>query len=499
MPKTLYLHIGTPKTGTTSLQTFLKMNSSLLLSYGYYNFDGISYNIEYFFNKSSAQTWYEHNRFKGKNRNEIEKIIKDELISKLDEYADYNWIISSEHLWEMRDNSDGLKNISKFFENYFDDIKILVTFRNQLDYFISSYFTRVNKEYLHERTLNFNDLQKSIMNPEGCKDLYYDSSIESFEKNFGQKNIIPTLYNDFRVSNDIYTNFLDNINLVNIDKFEFPKAINTSSFKLIQLKIYLNRFLPNHLKRNLISSNLTNLINDFLKSFYSYINVNNDIKVTKNVFDLWKNEFSKSNKNLYKKYFHKHLYAKDDFMFSKTQQDDKLISSEYYNNQFTDQLTEDDKNLMISIKAIVSKIIYLSNLSEDLAKENKIQKTKFSPVSKKAMPFSNSRDIIIKNVKGLFDDGWCSNKLEFNFINQKNTDSINIHLFNPLDKHGKLTIYVNNLEYLFNLDSKNHIFKIKLLLVEGRTNDIKIISTLDSSNVHDKRKLSYVLKQISFN
>lgn len=194
-----------------------------------------------------------------------------------------------------------------------------------------------------------------------------------------------------------------------------------------------------------------------------------------------------------------YLHTDDNFMYSRKVSNYKFISSDSYNNQFKDKLTEDIKNTISHFKVILSELIRFNNLSNDLAKENEVLKRKSSSVIKRAGPLSNSGDVIIKNIGGLFEDGWCTNKLGFNFINQANTTSINIHLINPLNKQGKLTIFLNNLEFLFNIDSKNHVFKIKLLLVEGRHNEIKIISTIDSSNDHDKRKLSYVLKQISFN
>jgi hypothetical protein len=146
----LVLHIGTEKTGTTSIQSFLEQNRNLLLSNKIY--------IPDFLGKSNhrhtAHIAQEDNRCDAfarilgiaKNSDTLSEFKKRkilELSKKAEEYSDYRWIISSEHLQSRLTSHKEIFRLKEILDRSFSSITILIYLRDPIQTAISAWSTSI--------------------------------------------------------------------------------------------------------------------------------------------------------------------------------------------------------------------------------------------------------------------------------------------------------------------------------------------------------------------
>ena len=157
--RTLYLHIGSPKTGSTSLQYFLSLNKSLLLSNNlfHYSFDNAGHLnlLAYLFSDHESLNWVNeiHNLEDDKSKQNFRQELKEKIVNEFKAQKDYDFIISSEHIFTISDNDENIEKLSNFLSSYFDSIKVIVFIRDQLDYVLSSISEQINSKYLTNEQL----------------------------------------------------------------------------------------------------------------------------------------------------------------------------------------------------------------------------------------------------------------------------------------------------------------------------------------------------------
>ena len=186
MSNTLFLHIGTGKTGSTALQNFLYKNSRVLERNGWCYPDICSLLPEH------VQTPFESNIANGKNffcitetldmksSNWVEsvKVLKEKL-------KDSNVILSAEWIWEI-DCEVFVEEMKKIC----DDIKILVYLRRQ-DLLYEAYWNQSVKY----TTCEYRDIMTAFDEQWQYFDIYnYYDRLTNISKIVGKENVIVRVY-----------------------------------------------------------------------------------------------------------------------------------------------------------------------------------------------------------------------------------------------------------------------------------------------------------------
>lgn len=238
----LYLHIGTPKTGTSAIQVFMGKNRSLLKKKGYsypdfgLKFDGIGANRNAHF---LVQKYFDSNK---ERDYEKEKELQEKgfslLLQDLDKYE--NVVMSDEGIW------NGFEYIDDFWNNLYTritkaghELKIIVYIRSQ-DTFIQSYWAQQVKE---TSQISFQDYMAE-KRYEKCH-LNYDVSLDSIAEVVGVQNMIVRVYEKGQYYGEepsLISDFLHVIGLELTDEYQHSKAIVNRSIdgKYLEIKRILN-------------------------------------------------------------------------------------------------------------------------------------------------------------------------------------------------------------------------------------------------------------------
>lgn len=224
---TVYIHIGTPKTGTTALQNFLCRNRETLLSQGFlYPLSGrrihpISghyshHNLAWALSQAKA-----YNPEFG-NWEDLLKEIKSAPLE--------NIVISSEQFCKLNFNHISL--IKKHLSEY--ETKIIIYLRRQDEFLKSYYFEEI------KRGCYWDSFNKYIETKSELLDYY--NLIESWQKVFGKNNIDVRIYEKQQLKYGLIDDFLKSINLtLDENEREDIKQQNvTPSLKVVKLMRFLN-------------------------------------------------------------------------------------------------------------------------------------------------------------------------------------------------------------------------------------------------------------------
>lgn len=245
--KTLYLHIGTTKTGTTSIQKFCLQNQLLLQKKNYCFPDSI-YRYE---NKENATF-----RYKGIHRNghflvgsvwdadgghdtaEEERLYNEGMANVAALFQTYdNVILSDEGIWYMssygkRDLWDKLQTHAK--EHHYQ-IKIIVYLRRQDDFFISNWNQAVKENHMTDSIeKNLEETMKTRI-----KRYAYGEKLDSISQIFGKEHIIVRRFEPQAFYNgNIYADFLHCLGLELTEEYKpLESATNNTSLEGNTLEI----------------------------------------------------------------------------------------------------------------------------------------------------------------------------------------------------------------------------------------------------------------------
>lgn len=189
--KTIYLHIGYNKTGTTAIQNIFFENAKILVKHG------IFYPIKCRGKRKSPA----HHSLAESLLYQIGKPLPNYVKPKIySQYPpDYYWdllhqelaetdcetiFISSEAFSRLRGNRKQMEFVKKQFEGY--QIKILVYLRDQVSFFESAYNQAVKR---NGETLTVNEMMKS-----GWLSMDYFDEMEQWASVFGAQNIVVRIY-----------------------------------------------------------------------------------------------------------------------------------------------------------------------------------------------------------------------------------------------------------------------------------------------------------------
>ncbi len=208
MEKTLYIHIGEPKTATSSIQTFLFKNQGLLKKKGILSPGFISdhHDVSNEILNNTLQEIQENRKSPAK------KFMKKIQNSKYNTY-----ILSSENFCRLWNNVSRLKALIPDNVN----VKIIYYVRRQDDQTEAIYNQTVKSP------LGRNWLIDEYVEGPAKNILNYERVLAQWEEAFGRENIIVRCFEEGQLKTDIYTDFLDAIGLGMDEKFVIPeKRIN---------------------------------------------------------------------------------------------------------------------------------------------------------------------------------------------------------------------------------------------------------------------------------
>lgn len=254
----LYLHIGTGKTGSTSIQKFLKRNRALLPhnqldSFGIGNSwrlaaaSGTCQSYEYFTKVSQKLSSEE---FKELNRS-----VWNQAGKEICNYKTGDFIASSEFLYHQFSGEHyKLEEFKEKLEQTFGQICVIIYFRNQIEYLRSAYAQRIKG--VRKDTLSYS---KFILNADALNlPIDYAENLRVWGEIFGWNNLRLNVFDrrNFK-NNDLIEDFCHFANIP-LDESKFkPSQVesNTSpSFSEVKAIRMLNLLgVKNTRKRNLLN------------------------------------------------------------------------------------------------------------------------------------------------------------------------------------------------------------------------------------------------------
>lgn len=248
MKNRIVLHIGMPKTGSSSLQKFLAHNNNILSRNNYFypnarnNFNNLEVNeIGRWSNDGFPcfERYILHNDVEWKNAFEYFVNIVDEYIEK------YNCILSYENIWWQ-----GTEYVQYMKERY-KNVQIIVYLRRQ-DTWIESFYSQTIKEPM---AYSGNNCEYSKMNIQeyyryilDCFDkkkkdkqnyVYYYDRLKEFENIVGKDNLFVYTYEEAKEFG-LFKHFIESIGLEYIG-FDTVESVNKSpSIMDTEVKRHLN-------------------------------------------------------------------------------------------------------------------------------------------------------------------------------------------------------------------------------------------------------------------
>ena len=213
--KTLYIHIGTPKTGTTSLQHFCTENAKLFEEQGYcypifpHKFKYINIMRNGFF---LSYKGYDEN----KNRNQMEeaKFFRQGMDFILDNFQKFdNIILSDEAIWNVvfkRGKTDLWERLKKEADEHDYVIKVVVYLRRQ-DSLATSWWNQKIK--IGKRVYSKDSWENFVKDPTKFELEYYDS-LKFIERFVEKENIIVRRFGrQYFKNGSIFEDFIDAVGM----------------------------------------------------------------------------------------------------------------------------------------------------------------------------------------------------------------------------------------------------------------------------------------------
>lgn len=286
MEKQFYIHIGTHKTGTTSLQKMLVWNRSYLKSIGL------------LYPKKCTWRGAHHNlswQLKADARVNVSKYGSiSELIAEIDDNFQSICLLSSEDMSIFKLKHK--KELKTYFKKY--NPKIIVYIRNQYDYIASCWSTHIKHEAVG---MKFNQYYKFYMK-ERMDRLNYLQFLDEWADVFGKANLIVKIYNK-NLGEHLHEDFIRLFKLpINLNKLKLPERSNTS---LAFEKLNIIRAINNSNLR-LTYDKRTKFIETLLREIDENFVVQPKIIPPKNRLELRKKTtlfFEESNRKAAQKYF----------------------------------------------------------------------------------------------------------------------------------------------------------------------------------------------------
>ncbi len=252
--KTLYLHIGTPKTGTTSLQHFCHDNQQKLAEKGYFypEFDFEYANKGKYRNGLFLEAVYlddEGKRLKDKEKENFNNGLEE--LTKLFKIYD-NIILSDEGIWTACFSRKRGKRLMHQLQEYAltsgCQIKIIVYLRRQDEYVLSWYNQLVKHSITTKNTLTWDEY---INNYDQYINLDYLGCLRKLKNIFGMENIIVKRFDkNYFTGGSLFSDFLDIFGITFEDSFYTKEKRNNLNTRLSENACEIKRIINETTKMN---------------------------------------------------------------------------------------------------------------------------------------------------------------------------------------------------------------------------------------------------------
>ncbi len=222
-----FLHIGTEKTGTTSIQAFGRINREVLKNHGFYYPASLGYENH---TKIAAyccddEKMDEIRRFALFHSNqtlpEFRKSLKQQFEKDISHVETPSLIVSNEHCHSRLMNKAEKQRLKQFFVQYCENVKIVIYLRRQ-DKVACSWFST---------KLKCGDTDFEHVLPQSNKPQYYfdyKTILQEYAEVFGKENIVVRLFEkDALYEADVVKDFLKTIGCTN-EGFTYPPNKNES-------------------------------------------------------------------------------------------------------------------------------------------------------------------------------------------------------------------------------------------------------------------------------
>ncbi len=320
---TAYVHIGTMKTGTSSIQNFLYLNRSLLQKQNYY----------YPISIKNIGRLNDHNPFAHKfntllNKTDDLKIFSREFKNLNNEIKMCNCdkiIISMENVQWLLNSQQKIKYFYDFLIYIFDNIKIIVYLRDVAELFISmcSQAIKDDSHLDYHFLYPYQNKKSKILSD-------YKQTLQWWGEIFGKENLIVRLFNKNEFyRGDLLKDFIYSVDLKWDEKFQIPIKEN-ETLDLIGFEL-LSRV--NRLKPFMFKSRYFDIVEYFDRNCtnvkqYSHLK----FQPPKEIMQSYINYFEESNEWVRQEFFpHKErLFPKKDLSNYKENYELKEMKPEYW-------------------------------------------------------------------------------------------------------------------------------------------------------------------------
>jgi hypothetical protein len=284
----LDLHIGCEKTGTTSVQRFLRANRELLSQAGILfprapgeeNQMGLAVAAQSEFGPLrrkifKVRSWPEVEAFREK--------LKHDLEQELSAAAYRRAVMSGEHCSSRLIHPDEVEWLRDFLRQFFDDITVIVYIRRQDDFLLSTYSTDVKGGAQHRLRIPEEDLLRRRYD--------YWELLDRWSAAFGRQKVVCRKYETSAlIGGDIVQDFIATARLDADLSYSFPRRLNESlDADCLEFLRLFNQHIPrltnegvNKARGNIVSmlvaaSNgpLLTLPEDLLREFMARLNDSN--------------------------------------------------------------------------------------------------------------------------------------------------------------------------------------------------------------------------------
>lgn len=230
----LIIHIGTEKTGTSSIQDSLQRNRDILIQNGYFfsQCGGVKNNLMfplYCMDESRDDPYFRNNKINTlEKRQEFKRNFEQSFKNEISAIPNniHTVIISSEHFHSLLINQSEVDLMKNLVAKHFSDIKIVCYLREQVETCVSHYSTVIKSGLTP-------DFKEFISNCSSSNPYYnYLSLLDRWASIFDYKNIIISKYiRQLLVEEDIIKDFYSKINLDYksmslVSDFESNKSLN---------------------------------------------------------------------------------------------------------------------------------------------------------------------------------------------------------------------------------------------------------------------------------
>ena len=255
------LHIGTSKTGTTTLQKFFRVNESNLAKKDIFfpKTFGAQNQVKLFAYACEPQKRHSQKLRLGLTNVQQVEVFRNKIWKSFCQEIKNNdcnkLLLSTELLSSHLRSNEEIKFLKNFLDNFVNTYKVIVYIQPQHEMAISAYTNMVQN----------GGTRKSIL-PEPDEnnfDLNYEKLLERWGKIFGMKNIFPRIFSKKELFNgDIKRDFVDYFGL---DWNDFEDVENENMSLNVETQLFLleiNPFLPLFIgdKLNMKRAHIVNLL-----------------------------------------------------------------------------------------------------------------------------------------------------------------------------------------------------------------------------------------------